>query len=81
MSFFVAGSVGPLNVTLTLSPKVEDPGFRSVTFDQVVEAYAEQIRQTFNTFAAKFGLDAPLPAVDISQFRPPRESSGQGRLF
>jgi 5-methyltetrahydrofolate--homocysteine methyltransferase len=40
---FVAGSVGPLNVTLSLSPKVEDPAFRSVTFDQVKAAYAEQI--------------------------------------
>ncbi|MDX6397207.1 MAG: 5-methyltetrahydrofolate--homocysteine methyltransferase [Gaiellaceae bacterium] len=40
---FVAGSVGPLNVTLSLSPKVDDPAFRAVTFDQVVEAYAEQI--------------------------------------
>jgi 5-methyltetrahydrofolate--homocysteine methyltransferase len=41
---FVAGSVGPLNVTLSLSPKVEDPGFRAVTFDEVVEAYAQQMR-------------------------------------
>jgi 5-methyltetrahydrofolate--homocysteine methyltransferase len=41
---FVAGSVGPLNVTLSLSPKVEDPAFRTVTFDRVCEAYAEQIR-------------------------------------
>ncbi|MBI3647448.1 MAG: methionine synthase [Actinobacteria bacterium] len=41
---FVAGSVGPLNATLSLSPKVEDPAFRTVTFDQVVQAYAEQIR-------------------------------------
>src|SRR5581483_2329700 len=40
----VAGSVGPLNVTLSLSPRVDDPGFRTHTFDQVVEAYAEQIR-------------------------------------
>ncbi|MGZ4108376.1 MAG: homocysteine S-methyltransferase family protein, partial [Actinomycetota bacterium] len=39
----VAGSVGPLNVTLSLSPKVEDPAFRTVTFDSVYEAYAEQI--------------------------------------
>jgi 5-methyltetrahydrofolate--homocysteine methyltransferase len=39
----VAGSVGPLNVTLSLSPKVEDPAFRTVTFDQVYAAYAEQI--------------------------------------
>ena len=41
---FVAGSVGPLNVTLSLSPKVDDPGFRTHTFDQVQDAYAEQMR-------------------------------------
>ena len=40
---FVAGSVGPLNVTLSLSPKVDDPSYRAVTFDEVVDAYAEQI--------------------------------------
>jgi 5-methyltetrahydrofolate--homocysteine methyltransferase len=40
---FVAGSVGPLNVTLSLSPKVDDPAYRAVTFDDVREAYAEQI--------------------------------------
>ncbi|WP_067793637.1 methionine synthase [Actinomadura formosensis] len=40
---FVAGSVGPLNVTLSLSPRVEDPAYRAVTFDQVKDAYAEQI--------------------------------------
>ena len=40
---FVAGSVGPLNVTLSLSPKVEDAAYRAVTFDEVREAYAEQI--------------------------------------
>jgi 5-methyltetrahydrofolate--homocysteine methyltransferase len=39
----VAGSVGPLNVTLSMSPNVEDPSFRTVTFDQVYEAYAQQI--------------------------------------
>jgi 5-methyltetrahydrofolate--homocysteine methyltransferase len=41
---FVAGSVGPLNVTLSLSPRVEDPAYRAVTFDEVCAAYAEQIR-------------------------------------
>ena len=41
---FVAGSVGPLNVTLSLSPKVDDPAFRTVDFDGVYESYAEQIR-------------------------------------
>jgi 5-methyltetrahydrofolate--homocysteine methyltransferase len=40
---FVAGSVGPLNVTLSLSPRVEDPAYRAVTFDDVRAAYAEQI--------------------------------------
>jgi len=41
---FVAGSVGPLNVSLSLSPRVDEPAFRSVTFDEVREAYAHQIR-------------------------------------
>ena len=40
---FVAGSVGPLNVTLSLSPRVEDAAYRAVTFDQVKAAYAEQM--------------------------------------
>lgn len=41
---FVAGSVGPLNVTLSLSPRVDDPAYRAVTFDEVRAAYAEQIQ-------------------------------------
>ena len=40
----VLGSVGPMNKTLSISPKVEDPGYRDVTFDEVCEAYAEQMR-------------------------------------
>ena len=40
---FVAGSVGPLNVTLSLSSRVDDPAYRAVTFDEVKAAYAEQI--------------------------------------
>ncbi|HEV3261009.1 MAG TPA: methionine synthase [Gemmataceae bacterium] len=40
---FVAGSIGPTNKTLCFSRKVEDPGFREVTFDQVAAAYAEQV--------------------------------------
>ena len=40
---FVAGSVGPMNVTLSLSPKVEDASFRTRTFDEVKAAYAEQM--------------------------------------
>ena len=41
---FVAGALGPTNRTLSLSPNVNDPGFRAVTFDQVVEAYYHQVR-------------------------------------
>lgn len=41
---FVAGSVGPTSKTLSISPKVEDPGYRAVTFDQVEQAFREQIQ-------------------------------------
>ncbi len=39
---FVVGSMGPLNVTLSLSPRVEDPAYRATSFDEVYAAYAEQ---------------------------------------
>ena len=41
---FVAGSIGPTNRTASISPKVEDPGFRNVTYDQLVDAYYEQAK-------------------------------------
>lgn len=41
---FVAGALGPLNKTASLSPDVNDPGARSITFDEIVAAYYEQIR-------------------------------------
>ena len=41
---YIAGAIGPLNKTLSLSPDVNNPGFRAVTFDEVVLAYTEQIR-------------------------------------
>jgi 5-methyltetrahydrofolate--homocysteine methyltransferase len=41
---YIAGAIGPLNKTLSLSPDVNNPGFRAVTFDEVVVAYTEQIR-------------------------------------
>jgi 5-methyltetrahydrofolate--homocysteine methyltransferase len=41
---FVAGAIGPLNKTLSLSPDVNNPGFRAVTFDEVAAAYTEQIK-------------------------------------
>jgi 5-methyltetrahydrofolate--homocysteine methyltransferase len=40
---YVAGAIGPLNKTLSLSPDVNNPGFRAVTFDEVVTAYYEQV--------------------------------------
>ena len=41
---FVAGAVGPTNRTLSISPDVNDPGYRALTFDELVDAYYEQIR-------------------------------------
>ena len=41
---FVAGAIGPLTVSLSNSPDADDPGFRVVTFDQVKQAYIEQVR-------------------------------------
>lgn len=41
---FVAGAIGPMSKTLSLSPDVNNPGFRSVTFDEVSSAYYEQVR-------------------------------------
>jgi len=40
---FVAGAIGPLNKTLSLSPDVNNPGYRAVSFDEVADAYTEQI--------------------------------------
>lgn len=41
---FVAGAIGPTNRTASISPDVNDPGYRAITFDQLAEAYAEQVR-------------------------------------
>ena len=41
---FVAGSIGPTNVTLSISPDVNDPGFRNTTFEKMVTAYSEQVK-------------------------------------
>ncbi|MEZ4219277.1 MAG: homocysteine S-methyltransferase family protein, partial [Polyangiaceae bacterium] len=53
---FVAGAIGPTNRALSMSPKVEDPGFRAVSFDQVRDAYAEQVRGLIDG-----GVDILLP--------------------
>jgi 5-methyltetrahydrofolate--homocysteine methyltransferase len=52
---FVAGAVGPTNMTLSLSPKVEDPGFRAITFGALADAYQEQIEALL-----RGGVDAIL---------------------
>ena len=41
---FVAGAIGPMNKTLSLSPDVNNPGFRAVSFDEVSAAYYEQVK-------------------------------------
>jgi len=41
---FVAGAIGPMNKTLSLSPDVNNPGFRALTFDEAVDAYYEQVK-------------------------------------
>ena len=41
---FVAGAVGPTNRTLSMSPDVNDPGFRAISYEQLEEAYYEQVR-------------------------------------
>lgn len=41
---FVAGAIGPTNRTLSLSPNVNDPGYRAITFDELSIAYTEQVR-------------------------------------
>lgn len=41
---WVAGAIGPMNKTLSLSPDVNNPGYRAVTFDEVVAAYYEQVK-------------------------------------
>jgi len=68
---FVAGSIGPTNKTASLSPDVNDPGYRAITFDQLVDVYYEQasalleggvdlfiIETVFDTLNAKAALFA-----------------------
>ena len=52
---FVAGAIGPLNKTLSLSPDVNNPGYRAVTFDEVAEAYYEQIKGLVDGGRCSFG--------------------------
>ncbi len=74
---FVAGSIGPTNRTASISPDVNDPGYRNVTYDELVEAYTEQtiglikggsdillIETIFDTLNAKAALFAVQAAFD-----------------
>ncbi len=45
---FVAGSIGPTNRTASISPDVNDPGYRAITFDELVGAYKEQVKALIN---------------------------------
>lgn len=76
---FVAGSIGPTNKTTSLSPDVNDPGFRAITFDQMKDAYKEQVKglveggvdlllvetvfDTLNAKAALMGIEEYLESV------------------
>jgi 5-methyltetrahydrofolate--homocysteine methyltransferase len=86
---FVAGSIGPTNKTLSMSPQVNDPGYRAVTFDQLVAAYQEQaegliaggadillIETIFDTLNAKAALFAIENAFEKSGKRLPVMISG-----
>ncbi len=86
---FVAGVLGPMNRTLSLSPDVNDPGFRAVNFDQVKDAYREATRglvdggadiilvetifDTLNAKAALFAIDEHFEEIG---FRLPIMISG-----
>jgi 5-methyltetrahydrofolate--homocysteine methyltransferase len=61
---FVAGAIGPLNKTLSLSPSVADPGYRAVTFDEVREAYAEQMRGLVEGGADLFLLETFIDTLN-----------------
>ena len=73
---FVAGSVGPTNKTLSMSPDVSNPARRDMTYDQLFSAYSEQmeglieggadiilIETIFDTLNAKVAIDAALTAM------------------
>ena len=78
---FVAGSIGPTNRTASMSPDVNDPGYRAVTFDDLVESYSEQVNalidggvdillvetvfDTLNAKAALFAIDVILEKREL----------------
>ncbi|MGH2541952.1 MAG: homocysteine S-methyltransferase family protein, partial [Ardenticatenaceae bacterium] len=86
---FVAGGLGPTNRTASISPDVNDPGYRNVTFDELVEAYSENARglldggahlltveTVFDTLNAKAALFAINKVFDELGARVPIMVSG-----
>ncbi len=86
---FVAGVLGPTNRTASLSPEVNDPGFRNISFDELVEAYSESTRALveggvdlllietiFDTLNAKAALFAVEQVLDDYAIRLPMMISG-----
>ena len=86
---FVAGAIGPTNRTLSISPDVNNPGYRAVTFDQVKTAYREQVRgliaggaelilieTVFDTLNAKAAVAACWAVFDETGIRLPIQISG-----
>ena len=74
---FVAGSIGPTNKTLSMSPDVSNPALRDITYDELLEAYIEQvdglieggvdtllIETIFDTLNAKCAIDAAMRVMD-----------------
>ncbi|HEX4861162.1 MAG TPA: homocysteine S-methyltransferase family protein, partial [Rhizomicrobium sp.] len=81
---FVAGSLGPMNRTLSISPKVDDPSYRGMTFDEARAAYEDQVRglidggadvllleTIFDTLNAKAGIVAMENVFDEKSLRLP----------
>jgi 5-methyltetrahydrofolate--homocysteine methyltransferase len=73
---FVAGAIGPTSKTLSLSPDVNDPGYRACTYDEVLEAYAEQVRALIEagvdillaeTVFDTLNLKAAIRAIELVQ--------------
>ena len=54
---FVAGALGPTNRTASLSPKVNDPGFRNVTFDELAATYQQLKSQIHQELLNRLNLD------------------------
>lgn len=86
---FVAGAIGPTNRTASLSPDVNDPGFRAITFDALREAYSEQVRglidggadillveTIFDTLNAKAALMAISEVMEVRSVSLPVMVSG-----